>query len=229
MESSEASPSLPLNANAASTSGNGSSQKEAGNRRGRKARPHSTQSNTMTNYMTPVMKQADKPKVNTLGKRLDKRTRAPDSDDEVDENQENKSARIYASPSNEDEAMYKDLAKTMHKTGRLTKEKAVVLNKQLLRSLEKEKKYLKDCKKTVMRGEKGPSVPSFKLQCQYYKAQQWRLANKLSDLADTEAKAVDYISPNATLESTDTSSEDSCVFTDEGVEKTLDPSSEEES
>ena len=133
-------PNEGLNSKAVSTSGTGSSKNVAGNKRGRPSRkPLSSQSNIMTNYLTPV-RTGEKPKVTTLGKRLDKRVRAPDSDDEDDENAENKSARVYVSPTNEDAAAYNDLAKTMHRTGRLNKEKVVALNAQLLRSLEKEKK-----------------------------------------------------------------------------------------
>ena len=219
--SASASPSQALgNSKAASTPGNGGSKNEAGKKRGRKPKPLSTQSNNITSYMTPVAK-GERPKVSTLGKKADKRSRVPDSDDEVDENVENKSAKIHVSPTNEEAEAYNALARTMHKAGRIDKEKAVTLNKQLLKSLEKEKKYYKEVKSAINAGEQGPSTPSFKLKCVTFSVEQWRLRNKLSDLADTEAKAVDHVTPDTTLEDDTTitcSSEDTDVFTDEGAE-----------
>lgn len=188
---------------------------QAGRPRGRSSRkPLSTQNNTLANYLTPVQGgEKTKPKVCTLGKKpAVKRDRTPDSSDVDDENVENKSVRYYHSPTSEDVEAYKDLARNLHRVGRINREKAVALNQQLVNVLKEEKRYLKDVKKKTESGKKtAPTPAQFQLDMCIFEGKRFQLTNKLNDLYDTEAKAVDHISPESTIDTT----LDSDIFTED--------------
>ena len=196
---------IPGNARAVSfVSGEENSGQKAGKKRGRKPRHDSattsSQSKKIDDFFTPKSSKS-KPA---------KRGRGYDSSDEEMADGENKSARLTNSPTEDELALYRKVATSLHKEGILKPAVAVQISnehKDLMKTLKQEEKYLKDIKK----GKTSPSKEEVAMMSQVFKTKRWRsksrlenlfrLNQDLSDQADTEAKAVDYVSPNATFNS----------------------------
>ena len=199
---------IPGNARAVSfVSGEENSGHEAGKRRGRKPRKDSATTSSQTkkidDFFTPKSSKTKKSEAA-------KRSRAYDSSDEEMADCENKSARITNSPTEDELALYRKVAKSLHKEGILKPAVAVQISQEhsdLMKTLKQEEKYLKNIKK----GKTSPSKEEIAMMSQVFKTKRWRsksrlenlfrLNEDLSDRANTEAKAVDYVSPNITFNS----------------------------
>ena len=172
----------------------------------------SSQSNTMLNYMKV------EPAKRSRG------DRDVDSSDE-DGDEENKSMKLYTSPTKQEMESYAKLARVLHKQGRLSadqakearrilsQERATEYNK-LLNLAVKEKAYYRDLRKQVLMGNNLPATSDFKLDVAMFEATKKKIAGnilKLGDLEDVDTKAVDYSSPDTSLDT----SYGSCVFTED--------------
>ena len=124
--------------------------------------------------------------------------------------EENKSMRL-SSPDKDKMALYTKVARVLHMEGSLKPAVAAEVmreHKDLKKTLKQEEKYLKN----IMKGKTSPSKEEVALMSQVFKTKRWRSKSRLenlfkinrdlSDTAGTECKAVDYVSPNTTLDST---------------------------
>ena len=199
----------PGNSRAVSfVSGEEHSGNQAGNkRRGRPKKSQSlsqapaSQKKTIKEFFTP--KQSKAPDSSS------KRRRDYDSSDEEMEEVENKSLKL-SSPNAEEIELYKKVARALHMEGILKPAIAVEINEEhkgLKKTLKQEEKYLK----SIQKGKISPSKEEIAMMSQVFKTKRWRSKQRLEDLfrvnkglsdkADTEAKAVDYVSPDTTFNS----------------------------
>ena len=192
------------NSKAASFSGMESGEKsKAGTRRGRQRRAPLPQKTTLDGFFSFSPKASEK-----------KRSRARDSDDEDQEDVEMKAPRLQTkSPTKAEAQVYAKLANIMHKSGQLgpvVAQTAVDEYQKLFDVLEKEGDYYSRQRKLFLKG-KGITEKQYQMDVAAFKAQKWKSVQKfqqldalnklLSDTADTETKAVDYVSPDTTLDS----------------------------
>ena len=154
-------------------------------------------------------------KAKTKPEKRSRQERDYDSSDEDMEDGDCKAARLAKSPTQQEMAIYKEAAVSMHKTGALKPaiaKRCIDEHNKLVHVLEKEGRYYSKLKKRVLAGKKTPTKEEFALDCEVFKAKKFQsktriqdliqLNKELSDTANTEAKAVNYESPNTTLDST---------------------------
>ena len=143
-----------------------------------------------------------------------RREKDVDSEDEGMDDGDCKSLRLSKSPTQEEQNLYTKVAKCLHKEGKLKPAIAIRCIEEhntLIDTLEKEGRYYSKMKKRVIAGKRTPTKEEFALDCAVFTAKKFQSKNRLEDLfklnaelsdtADTEAKAVNYVSPNVTLDS----------------------------
>ena len=167
-----------------------------------------------------------------------KRNRDARDDDSSDDDryEENKAQKMSKSPTEKEMDIYVAVAKKLHKAGQIDPTIAEAagcfevrltegMNKQrkdLIKEVEKEGRYFSDLRKKVLLGKKTPTKAEFEEDCARMKGKQKDIGVKISALEkvrrslraegiEVDAKAVDYITPDTTL---DTSVDTSDVFTD---------------
>ena len=136
-----------------------------------------------------------------------------DSSDE--EYEENKLPRKGPSPNKIDEEKKKHVKvlNNLEKKGMITSEEATEYGK-LAEIASQEKEYLKDVRRRRLSGEQV-SKTGFELDCAVFEAKKFQVKSRLSDLnnlANTEAKAITYITPES---SPDATILDEKLFTDD--------------
>ena len=197
------------NSKAAPDAGIGSSASYTGAKRGRKPRrdtePAKNSQKRLDSFFTP--------------KPVKKRTRTDrvDSSDEEQEGVENKAPRVEIT--SQERIISKKLITKLATTQAITKEKCEEYN-TLIDLAVNEKEYMTFVKRSIDKG-KPVKIDAFNIDMAMYAKKKELSMSRLHDLADTEAKAITYVSPDTStttdtsVDTTDTAeSGDDDVFTD---------------